>query len=361
MTNNWDNKLRSATNGTKTIDLKYDPAGNRIWKDSSESGTRKFIVDTVGRLPVILMEIDTAGSLKKAYIYGKSQPLAQYDIGTYTGDWHDSADLYFYMHDRIGSVRQIIDTAGQVARNYTYSPFGKTLEAEGTLTNPFMFTGQWYDSEIGQYYLRARMYDPELARFTGRDPVLGSFKEPMTLHAYLYCLNDPINRIDPLGERSLSELGATVSTWATSMAVGGYNFALRVFQSAQRLISQINLRNFVHRLASSGQKGLDLAVRLGKQGEYTAQNIFGFMKNTQRFFTSAGNYRIPDGVLGRMFFEVKNVQYLSLTAQIRDLIEITAANNGILTLVVRAGTGTQLSKALQVLEANGTIIIERLL
>ena len=292
-----------------------------------------------------------------------AQPLAQYDIGTYTDDWHANADLYFYMHDRIGSVRQIINTAGAVVRNYTYSPFGKVIEDSSSgpqaPSNDFMFTGQWYDSEIGQYYLRARMYDPELARFTGRDPVLGGFKEPMTLHAYLYCLNDPINRSDPRGEKSLSELGATISTWASSMAAGGYNYALRVLQSVQRLISQINLRNFVHRLASSSQKGLDLAIRLGKQGEYTAQNVFGYLKNTQHFYTSAGNYRISDGVLGKMFFEVKNVQYLSLTAQIRDLIEIAAANNGTLTLVVRAGT--KLSAPLQTLVNNGTIIVERLL
>jgi RHS repeat-associated protein len=63
-----------------------------------------------------------------------------------------------------------------------------------------MFTGQWYDDEIDQYYLRARMYDPYLARFTGRDPVLGRFEEPLSLHRYLYCRNDPVNLVDPNGE-----------------------------------------------------------------------------------------------------------------------------------------------------------------
>jgi RHS repeat-associated protein len=72
----------------------------------------------------------------------------------------------------------------------------------GTLDNPFMFTGQYYDSEIDQYYLRARQYDPLLARFTARDPVLGKFREPLTLHTYLYCLNDPVNRRDLSGESS---------------------------------------------------------------------------------------------------------------------------------------------------------------
>lgn len=65
--------------------------------------------------------------------------------------------------------------------------------------NPFKFTGQWFDAEIGQYYLRARMYDPQLMRLTSRDPITGKFEESLTLHKYLYCTNDSINKVDPTG------------------------------------------------------------------------------------------------------------------------------------------------------------------
>jgi RHS repeat-associated protein len=188
---NWDGKLRSATKAGTTINLKYDPYGNRIYKKSG-STERKYIVDVVGDLPVILLELDSTDTIQKTYIYGNSQILSQHD-GNHT------ANRYFYLHDRLGSVRQIIDTSGNIVRLYTYEPFGQTLEDEGTLTNPFMFTGQFYDSEIDEYYLRARQYDPHIYRFTSRDPVLGEFKEPLTLHAYLYCINNPINRIDPAG------------------------------------------------------------------------------------------------------------------------------------------------------------------
>jgi len=61
------------------------------------------------------------------------------------------------------------------------------------------FTGQYYDSEINEYYLRARQYDPHIGRFTARDLIDGKFEEPLTLHKYLYCINNPINRIDPEG------------------------------------------------------------------------------------------------------------------------------------------------------------------
>ena len=37
-------------------------------------------------------------------------------------------------------------------------------------------------------------------RFSSRDPVDGDYDEPMTLHKYLYCLNDPVDYVDPTGE-----------------------------------------------------------------------------------------------------------------------------------------------------------------
>ncbi len=56
----------------KEEDLKYDPDGNRIFKDSSEVEKRKYIVDIVGDLPVILMELDSARSLTLLRTYMKS-------------------------------------------------------------------------------------------------------------------------------------------------------------------------------------------------------------------------------------------------------------------------------------------------
>jgi RHS repeat-associated protein len=110
---------------------------------------------------------------------------------------------YFYLHDRLGSVRQVISymTNGLVLNSYTYDPFGEMIAAEcaETIDNPFKFTGQYFDSEIGQYYLRARQYDPQLMRFTGRDPFGGKEQESLSLHKYLYCQNEPVNRIDPSG------------------------------------------------------------------------------------------------------------------------------------------------------------------
>ncbi|MFA5293666.1 MAG: hypothetical protein WC496_11635 [Phycisphaerae bacterium] len=63
---NWDNKLRSAAIGANSISIKYDPAGNRVYKSSVSSVSsvaRKYIVDVVGDLPVILLELETTDKL----------------------------------------------------------------------------------------------------------------------------------------------------------------------------------------------------------------------------------------------------------------------------------------------------------
>ena len=161
------------------------------------NGKRKYIVDIVGDLPVILMEINPdnpVNPVKKTYIYANGQIIAQHD-----GD--HTTDRYFYQHDRLGSVRQVINRYGNVKNHYTYDPFGEVFATEVTenTENSFMFTGQYYDSETNEYYLRARQYSPHIGRFTGRDPVFGTFEESLTLHKYLYCTNDPVNKIDPWG------------------------------------------------------------------------------------------------------------------------------------------------------------------
>lgn len=113
-----------------------------------------------------------------------------------------------------------------------------------------MFTGQYYDSEIGQYYMRARQYDPQLMRFTGRDLVTGEQEYPLTLHKYLYCGNDSINRIDPSGKfaaEGLVEFMVSESI-ADSLRSMGVQFDKNVFDKISDKIdifSYVNLQRGV--------------------------------------------------------------------------------------------------------------------
>ena len=45
---------------------------------------------------------------------------------------------YFYLHDRLGSVRLVIDDDGDVVSHYTYEPFGELIDDDSTFENAFM-------------------------------------------------------------------------------------------------------------------------------------------------------------------------------------------------------------------------------
>ncbi len=65
------------------------------------------------------------------------------------------------------------------------------------------WNGGWgYRNEAltgGLVKVGVRWYDPTVGRFLQQDPWLGSLSVPLTLNAYAYCVNDPVNAVDPSG------------------------------------------------------------------------------------------------------------------------------------------------------------------
>ena len=102
------------------------------------------------------------------------------------------------MHDGLGSVRQLLDTAGEVETSYAYDPFGVPVVG-GDVPNPYQYTGEAWDADLELLYLRARYYQPEVGRFITRDPWRGDAGRPTTVNRYVYVENNPINLVDPTG------------------------------------------------------------------------------------------------------------------------------------------------------------------
>lgn len=92
----------------------------------------KFIVDPVGRLPVMLMELDPCSTpgIEKSYVYAHAQVL--YQLSDYYDG--DPCKPYADLHDRLGSVRLLAEFVEQganeditVTNQYTYDPFGNRV------------------------------------------------------------------------------------------------------------------------------------------------------------------------------------------------------------------------------------------
>lgn len=81
--------------------------------------------------------------------------------------------------------------------------------------NTFGYTGELWDEENDLLYLRSRYYAPWTGRFLTEDRFGGFKQNPMSLHKYLYVLNDPINKVDPLGLWGYGVHFTDTSFWAT--------------------------------------------------------------------------------------------------------------------------------------------------
>jgi len=141
--------------------------------------------DATATLPNATLPV-AIGDTEAVYFYGLDI-IAQ----------NQSTRLY-YVHDGLGSVRQLFDSAGEILTNYAYDPFGVPLVG-GEVYNPYQFTGEAWDAEVELLYLRARYYQPEVGRFITKDPWRGDTWEPGTLNRYAYVGNGPVNATDPTG------------------------------------------------------------------------------------------------------------------------------------------------------------------
>ena len=129
--------------------------------------TTQYVLDLATTLPVVI------SGTEAVYLYGLDIIAQQ------------QAERHYYVHDGLGSVRQLTDATGQIAESYAYDPFGVPLVG-GDAYNPYQFTGEAWDAEVALLYLRARYYQPETGRFITKDPWMGDIWRPGTQNGYVY-------------------------------------------------------------------------------------------------------------------------------------------------------------------------------
>jgi RHS repeat-associated protein len=105
------------------------------------------------------------------------------------------------------------DLAATSSSTGAYSPapitdaFGDTIAGARPT---YDWNGAWgYRNEAltgGLQKVGVRWYDPTVGRFLQQDPWLGSIYAPLTLNAYGYCVNDPLQWVDPSGRSWISDV-----------------------------------------------------------------------------------------------------------------------------------------------------------
>jgi RHS repeat-associated protein len=178
------------------MQYQYDAYGMRVSGTVNGQETR-YLLDTVQPYAQVLEEYSPDGIVKVAYIYGND--LISQARGSNTT---------YYMVDGLGSTRVLTDSQGNGVATYNYEAFGNLIHSTGSAVNSYLFTGEQFDANLDDYYLRQRYYNTSSGRFTRRDTWEGSLGEPLTLHKYFYGDGNPVSNTDPTGLFSMGEISA---------------------------------------------------------------------------------------------------------------------------------------------------------
>lgn len=99
----------------------------------------------------------------------------------------------YYTHDGNKNVSEIVSDSSAIVAHYEYAAFGTIIAqcGESSLLNPWRFSCEYSDDEIGCDYYNYRDYEPISGRWIGRDRVF-------VLNLYAYVENN-FGRFDVLG------------------------------------------------------------------------------------------------------------------------------------------------------------------
>ena len=125
---------------------------------------------------------------------GLSGEETSYHLGVGIEAFQRKQKIFYYHQDEQLNTTLISDGDAKLRNQYQYDAFGVGLDALEELSNRIRYTGQQYDQLTGQYYLRARYYNPVFGRFIQEDVYQGD-----GLNLYAYCWNNPVVYYDPSG------------------------------------------------------------------------------------------------------------------------------------------------------------------
>jgi RHS repeat-associated protein len=194
-----ESRLIEAETPARVVTYTYDADGARV-RSSAGGAVTTYLVDTHRQHSQVLEERDGTGALLAANVFGGDLIRRQ-----------QGATRAYHHADGQRSVRHLTDPDGLVTDRYTYDAFGVLLNHTGSSANPYLYAGEQLDPRLGEYYLRARYYQPGRGRFSTMDPVAPVATDPRSLNRYVYAFSDPVNRRDPSGEFGLAEAMISVS------------------------------------------------------------------------------------------------------------------------------------------------------
>jgi RHS repeat-associated protein len=214
----WDNRNRL------TFVYDWDAHGTSYTSDDTNISTVAYIYDAFNQL---IRRVSTTGTNKDTiFVYEDGQVVFQFDRTNYSlitasnlshrYVWNPEAvdqlladeqvtslstagSTYWAMTDDQGSVRDVIDSSGNLRIERDFSSFGDSHSEThygAYIDEAFEFTGRWFDPATGLQNNTNRWYDPSLGRWMNEDPIGFNGGDA---NLYRYVGNQPTTFVDPQG------------------------------------------------------------------------------------------------------------------------------------------------------------------
>lgn len=158
----------------------------------------------------------------RIYLPGYEHRIDTNETKVYVGDYavitNGSAGrkVEYLLKDRLGSVDAVASSAGAITETRGYDAFGKPRSGTwadltppklgSTNVTPKGFTQHEHLNQLELIHMNGRVFDYNVGRFTGVDPVIQFPLNSQSLNPYSYILNNPLSGTDPTGYRSQSSV-----------------------------------------------------------------------------------------------------------------------------------------------------------
>ena len=166
-----------------------------------------------------------------------------------------------------------MNASGTVTKTYDYDAYGNELSRDFNDANPFRYCREYYDTETGFIYLRARYYDPNVGRFISVDPAKDG------LNWYTCCNDNPIVFVDKNG---------LWPTWSQILTVGAI-----IAVAAVAIVATV---------ASAGTAGAAIGL-----GVSAAIGVSGATATTLTTIATAGCYAVAGAIGASALSDVNEV------------------------------------------------------
>lgn len=185
----WDllGRLHSYTTSKgDLVQYTLDSSGRRvIQRENSKVRYRNLFESTLK----MAAQYDESQVSVKEFVYGNSLNSPEYM--KYKGR------NFRFIKDHLGSIKMVVDAeTGIVLQRLEYDVWGRILKDSNKGFQPFGFAGGVFDDKTKFVRFGARDYDPEVGRWTSKDPILFNGGDT---NLFGYVQNDPVNWTDPSG------------------------------------------------------------------------------------------------------------------------------------------------------------------